>query len=57
MEAVLGILPEEKPGHRQQGEELDEISGGAVPEENAPVEEKKRKTIRKILSVKNSNTV
>ncbi|AJR13827.1 hypothetical protein RBB68_12000 [Leptospira interrogans] len=41
MEAVLGILPEEKPGHRQQGEELDEISGGAVPEENAPVEEKK----------------
>lgn len=57
MEAVLGILPEEKPGHRQQGEELDEISGGATPEENAPVEEKKRKTIRKILSVKNSNMV
>ncbi|EKP15504.1 hypothetical protein [Leptospira borgpetersenii] len=45
MESVLGILPEEKPGHRQQGEELDEISGGATPEEDgAPVEEKKEET-------------
>ncbi|MCH1912097.1 hypothetical protein L9Z41_08940 [Leptospira noguchii] len=42
MEAVLGILPEEKPGHRQQGEELDEISGGATPEENVPTEEEKK---------------
>ncbi|XDD49459.1 hypothetical protein AB3N59_13755 [Leptospira sp. WS92.C1] len=41
MEAVLGIIPEEKPGHRQQGEELDEISGGAAPEEEEVVEEKK----------------
>ncbi|EMY13809.1 hypothetical protein LEP1GSC043_2256 [Leptospira weilii str. Ecochallenge] len=44
MESVLGILPEEKPGHRQQGEELDEISGGATSEEGAPVEEKKEET-------------
>ncbi|PJZ59171.1 hypothetical protein [Leptospira barantonii] len=44
MEGVLGIFPEEKPGHRQQGEELDEISGGAAPEEEAPVEEKKEET-------------
>ncbi|ALO26646.1 hypothetical protein [Leptospira borgpetersenii] len=45
MESVLGILPEEKPGHRQQGEELDEISGGATSEEDgAPVEEKKEET-------------
>ncbi|EMP03160.1 hypothetical protein [Leptospira santarosai] len=44
MESVLGILPEEKPGHRQQGEELDEISGGAAPEQEAPVEEKKEET-------------
>ncbi len=33
MEDVLGILPEEKLGQRKQGEELDEISGGAHPEE------------------------
>ncbi|WP_061249231.1 hypothetical protein [Leptospira alstonii] len=45
MESVLGILPEEKPGHREQGEELDEISGGAAPsEEDAPPEEKKEET-------------
>ncbi|EMF79992.1 hypothetical protein LEP1GSC188_1077 [Leptospira weilii serovar Topaz str. LT2116] len=44
MESVLGILPEEKPGHRQQGEELDEISGGATAEEGTPVEEKKEET-------------
>ncbi|TGK28963.1 hypothetical protein EHQ12_15345 [Leptospira gomenensis] len=41
MESVLGIVPEEKPGQRQQGEELDEISGGATQEEAAPEEEKK----------------
>ncbi|WP_061223746.1 hypothetical protein [Leptospira weilii] len=44
MESVLGILPEEKPGHRQQGEELDEISGGATSEEGTAVEEKKEET-------------
>lgn len=33
MEDVLGILPEEKLGQRKQGEELDEISGGAHEEE------------------------
>ncbi|RHX88699.1 hypothetical protein [Leptospira stimsonii] len=41
MEAVIGVLPEEKPGQRQQGEELDEISGGAAPEEEVVEEEKK----------------
>ncbi|MDV6235679.1 hypothetical protein CH379_008580 [Leptospira ellisii] len=44
MESVLGIIPEEKPGHRQQGEELDEISGGAAPEEDVQEEEKKEET-------------
>ncbi|TGK18781.1 hypothetical protein EHO61_10025 [Leptospira fluminis] len=43
MEDVLGILPEEKLGQRQPGEELDEISGGAHEEEeeqeDAPAEE------------------
>lgn len=33
MEDLLGILPEEKLGQRKQGEELDEISGGAHEEE------------------------
>ncbi|TGK06365.1 hypothetical protein EHO60_15095 [Leptospira fletcheri] len=38
MEDVLGILPEEKLGQRQPGEELDEISGGAHEEEEEPEE-------------------
>ncbi|TGJ98892.1 hypothetical protein EHQ53_11145 [Leptospira langatensis] len=45
METVLGILPEEKLGQRKQGEELDEISGGAHVDEEETEEAPEEKPI------------
>ncbi|TGK07896.1 hypothetical protein EHO59_07325 [Leptospira semungkisensis] len=45
METVLGILPEEKLGQRKQGEELDEISGGAHVDEEETEEAPEEKPV------------
>ncbi|EQA38522.1 hypothetical protein LEP1GSC047_2213 [Leptospira inadai serovar Lyme str. 10] len=45
MEDILGIVPEEKLGQRQPGQELDEISGGAHEEEEEAEEPKKEEPI------------